>query len=37
MKDELLNPDKGECDVEGCTNDAVADNGVGGKLCNYHI
>lgn len=37
MKDYLLNPDMGECDIDGCTNKAVAGNGVGGRLCSYHI
>jgi hypothetical protein len=37
MKDELLNPDKGTCDMNGCDNDAVGSNGVGAKLCNFHI
>jgi hypothetical protein len=37
MKDEYLNPDRGTCDIEGCNRKAVADNGVGGSLCRYHI
>lgn len=27
----------GTCDMDGRTEDAVATNGVGAKLCRYHI
>jgi hypothetical protein len=37
MKHERINPDKVTCDVQGCNRDAVAGNGVGGRLCSYHI
>jgi hypothetical protein len=27
----------GKCDMEGCDKQAVSGNGVGAKLCRYHI
>jgi len=37
MKDEYLSGMTGTCDMNGCEREAVASNGVGAKLCSYHI